>query len=266
MKCSLALINHMATKKQIIRTLSNQIESDYLLGGKWLPMDSSKKKQSQPQDYTQGKQLTKEAKACDTEKQGRLAEVAQAISQCRQCDLCKSRLNTVPGSGNTSARIMFVGEAPGQSEDEQALPFVGRAGQLLTNIINAMGLDRQDVFIGNILKCRPPDNRDPQAPEIDACIGFLKQQLEIIDPDIIVALGAHAARTLLNMDLPIGQLRGRVLEYRPDPMAKPIKLIATYHPAYLLRNYTPEARQRVWEDMQKVLQELGLPVPKIKKT
>jgi len=256
----------MATKKQIIRTLSNQIESDYLLGGKWLPMDPSKKKQSQAAGSVQGKQLTKDAGACDTEKKQRLAEVAQAISQCRQCDLCKSRLNTVPGSGNTNARIMFVGEAPGQSEDEQGLPFVGRAGQLLTNIINAMGLDRQDVFIGNVLKCRPPDNRDPQAPEIDACIGFLKQQLEIIDPDIIVALGAHAARTLLGMDLPIGQLRGRVLEYRPDPMAKPIKLIATYHPAYLLRNYTPEARMRVWEDMQKVLQELGLPLPKIKKT
>jgi DNA polymerase len=240
----------MTSKKQIIRTLGNQIESDYLLGGKWLPMpmESSKKKQSQ------------------TQKKGQLAEVAQAIGQCQRCELYRSRLNVVPGSGNANARIMFVGEAPGQSEDEQGLPFVGRAGQLLTNIINAMGLDRQDVFIGNILKCRPPNNRDPQAGEIDACIGFLRQQLEIIDPDIIVALGAHAARTLLNMDLPIGQLRGRVLEYRPDPMAKPIKLIATYHPAYLLRNYTSEARMRVWEDMQKVLQELGLPLPKIRKT
>jgi uracil-DNA glycosylase len=259
------LVDSMVSKKQIIRTLSNQVESDYLLGGKWLPMELSKKKQFQSPGDAQEEQLGKKTKPGTAQKQGPLAEIAQAVGQCKQCELYRTRLNVVPGDGNANARIMFVGEAPGQKEDEQGIPFVGRAGQLLTNIINAMGLDRKDVFIGNILKCRPPNNRDPKPDEKDACIGFLKQQLEIIDPDIIVALGAHAAHTLLETNSPIGQLRGRVLEYCPHPMARPIKLIATYHPAYLLRNYTPDARKRVWEDMKKVLKELGLPVPRAKK-
>ena len=138
---------------------------------------------------------------------------------------------------------------------------MGRAGVLLTKIIEAMGLTRQDVYICNILKCRPPGNRDPLPSEVGACREFLHEQQQIIEPEIIVALGAHAAHTLLETTTPIGQLRGRFHDYRSHPAAEPIKLAATYHPAYLLRNYSPENRRRVWLDMQMVLEELGLPVP-----
>jgi uracil-DNA glycosylase family 4 len=191
-----------------------------------------------------------------------LAKIADEVRQCCCCGLGKTRKNAVPGEGNPSARIVFVGEAPGGDEDEQGRPFVGRAGQLLDKIIAAMGLRRSDVFICNVLKCRPPDNRDPRPEEIVSCIPFLEKQLEIIKPEIIVALGAHAARTLLKSNAPIGQLRGKFLSYYTPSGYGPIKLMATYHPAYLLRNYSDDNRRRVWEDMQKVLRELGLPVPK----
>ena len=141
-------------------------------------------------------------------------------------------------------------------------PFVGRAGKLLTNIIEAMGLQREDVFIANILKCRPPDNRDPQASEVMACENYLFEQLDCIEPEIIVALGAHAAKTLLGTTEAIGKLRGRIHSYEPHPLASPIKLVATYHPAYLLRNYSQDTRRRVWQDMQIVLRELDLPIPR----
>jgi DNA polymerase len=156
---------------------------------------------------------------------------------------------------------MFIGEAPGADEDTQGRPFVGRAGQLLDRVIEACGLKRSDVFIGNILKCRPPENRDPRPEEIISCLPYLQQQIEIIEPEVIVALGAHAARTLLNTNKPIGQLRGHFHEYYAGIGRPPIKLMATYHTAYLLRNYSPENRKRVWEDMKKVLAEIGLPVP-----
>jgi uracil-DNA glycosylase len=194
----------------------------------------------------------------------KLAEIARTVARCTRCGLHPLRKKVVPGQGNPNARIVFVGEAPGESEDEQGLAFVGKAGKLLTNIIEAMGLSRDDVYICNILKCRPPGNRDPQSEEIVACIDYLYQQLDIIQPEIIVALGAHAARTLLGSPAPIGQLRGRVHQYQPHPLAKPIRLIATYHPAYLLRSYNYENRQRIWSDMQMVLKELGLPIPKMK--
>lgn len=190
-----------------------------------------------------------------------LKEVAKQVGECRLCEISQLRQNPVPGEGNCSARIVFVGEAPGADEDAQGCPFVGRAGQLLDKIINAMGLKRQEVFICNILKCRPPDNRDPKPQEIINCLGYLSKQLEAIDPEIIVALGAHAARTLLETNKPIGQLRGRFHDYYPSELTKPIKLMPTYHPAYLLRNYSHDNRMRVWEDMKKVLKELGLDVP-----
>jgi len=196
-----------------------------------------------------------------SEKADALEKIAEEARQCRLCELGSLRTNAVPGEGNPDARIMFVGEAPGADEDAQGRPFVGRAGQLLDKIINACGLKRSDVFIGNILKCRPPDNRDPRAEEIICCLPYLQRQIEIIKPEIIVALGAHAARTLLNTTKPIGQLRGQFHEYYAGLGSPPIKLMATYHTAYLLRNYSPENRRRVWEDMKKVLAELGLPVP-----
>ena len=198
---------------------------------------------------------------CSPETIKELEEIAEQTRQCRKCDLGYVRKNAVPGEGNTSARIMFVGEAPGADEDTQGKPFVGRAGQLLDKIIAACGLKRQDVWIGNILKCRPPDNRDPKPEEIIACIPYLQRQIELINPEIIVALGAHAAKTLLDTPKAIGQLRGMFHEYVPGLGHKPIKLMPTFHPAYLLRNYSDDNRRKVWEDMKKVLAELGLPIP-----
>jgi uracil-DNA glycosylase len=190
-----------------------------------------------------------------------LEDIDEQTRKCRKCELGSLRKNAVPGEGNTSARLMFVGEAPGADEDTQGRPFVGRAGQLLDKIIAACGLKRQDVWIGNILKCRPPDNRDPKPEEIIACIPYLQRQIELINPEIIVALGAHAAKTLLDTPKAIGQLRGVFHDYVPGIGHKPIKLMPTFHPAYLLRNYSDDNRRKVWEDMKKVLVELGLPVP-----
>jgi DNA polymerase len=194
-----------------------------------------------------------------------LDKLSEEVCKCTGCVLCKTRNKPVPGEGSYSARILFVGEAPGADEDAQGRPFVGRAGQLLDNIIGAMGLNRKDVYIGNILKCRPPDNRDPKPDEIISCLPYLQRQIELINPDIIVALGAHAARTLLNTNKPIGQLRGFFHDYPMGFERAPIKLMATYHPAYLLRNYSVDNRRRVWEDMKKVIEELGLPMPASKK-
>ena len=195
------------------------------------------------------------------EQAAELERIADEVSRCRKCGLGSLRTNAVPGEGSANARIMFVGEAPGADEDAQGRPFVGRAGQLLDKVIAACGLKRSDVFIGNILKCRPPDNRDPAADEIISCLPYLQRQIELINPEVIVALGAHAARTLLSTNKSIGQLRGQFHEYYAGIGRPPIKLMATYHTAYLLRNYSPENRRRVWEDMKKVLAELDLPVP-----
>jgi uracil-DNA glycosylase len=198
----------------------------------------------------------------DDTRESELAAIAEEVQKCCCCGLGKTRKHAVPGEGKPNAQIVFVGEAPGGDEDLQGRPFVGRAGQLLDKIIVAMGLQRKDVFICNVLKCRPPENRDPKPDEIISCIHFLEKQLEIIKPEIIVALGAHAARTLLKSNDPIGQLRGKFLSYYTASGYGPIKLMATYHPAYLLRNYSDDNRRRVWEDMQKVMRELDLPLPK----
>lgn len=190
-----------------------------------------------------------------------LEKIAAEVRVCRKCEIGSTRTHAVPGQGNPQARLVFVGEAPGADEDQQGLAFVGRAGKLLTQIIEAMGLARKEVFIGNILKCRPPGNRDPKLDEIENCRPYLKRQLELIQPEIIVALGAHAARTLLNCNDAIGKLRGRFHEFTFSEDLPPAKLMPTYHPAYLLRNYSYDNRKRVWEDMIKVLKELDLPVP-----
>ncbi|MCL2877710.1 MAG: uracil-DNA glycosylase [Acidobacteria bacterium] len=161
---------------------------------------------------------------------------------CKKCKLATTRTNLVFGSGNPHAELMFVGEAPGADEDAQGLPFVGRAGRLLTLIIESIGIRREDVYICNILKCRPPQNRDPEIDEIAACEGFLFRQIAAIQPKVIVALGSFGAQTLLRTTESIGKLRGRLTNYRG------VKLIATYHPAYLLRS--PMEKRKVWEDMR----------------
>jgi len=183
------------------------------------------------------------------------------IALCEKCILHTTRTQAVPGEGCAQATLMFVGEAPGADEDAQGRPFVGRAGALLDKIINACALNRCDVYITNILKCRPPGNRDPHPDEIAQCLSYLEAQIKAIQPTVIVALGAHAARTLLGTDAPIGKMRGLFHEYTPSGTERPIKLMPTYHPAYLLRNYSHENRKRVWEDMKKVIEALGLPLP-----
>jgi DNA polymerase len=181
---------------------------------------------------------------------GTLEDVRVEMGDCRRCILADSRKNLVFGEGSPQAELVFVGEAPGADEDAQGRPFVGRAGQLLTRIIEAMKLRRSDVYICNILKCRPPGNRNPAPGEIGACEPFLRKQLEAIGPRVICALGTFAAKTLLRTESPITVLRGRFHDYQG------IKLMPTYHPAYLLRN--PGAKKMVWEDVQTIMRELGI--------
>ena len=174
-----------------------------------------------------------------------LAAVRADIGDCTRCKLHSlGRTQIVFGVGNPEADLMFVGEAPGRDEDLQGFPFVGRAGQLLTKIIEAIGLKREDVYIANVIKCRPPENRNPEPDEVETCEPFLFRQIDIIKPKVIVALGKFGAQTLLRTLDPISRLRGRVYDYRGA------KLIPTFHPAYLLRN--PSSKREVWEDMKLV--------------
>jgi len=177
-----------------------------------------------------------------------LDDIRAELGDCQRCALHATRRNLVFGEGSPQAELVFVGEAPGADEDQQGRPFVGRAGQLLTKIIEAMGLKREQVYICNILKCRPPGNRNPLAEEILACEPFLIRQLEAIGPQVICALGTFAARTLLKTEAPITVLRGRFHDYHGIP------LMPTYHPAYLLRN--PSAKKQVWEDVQQIMTRL----------
>lgn len=165
----------------------------------------------------------------------------RTVAECTQCGLDATRTQTVFGVGNRKAQWMFVGEAPGLDEDRQGEPFVGRAGQLLNAMLFALGLKREDVYIANVLKCRPPKNRDPQPNEVACCEPYLIRQIELIQPRLIVALGRHAAHSLLKSELPLAKLRGQRLTYHGIP------LIATYHPAYLLRN--PIDKRKAWDDL-----------------
>jgi len=178
---------------------------------------------------------------------GGLLDLKERIKDCQKCPLAKTRTHLVFGAGDEHAKLMFVGEAPGRDEDLQGEPFVGKSGQLLTKIINSIGLKRTDVYIANILKCRPPGNRNPEPYEIAMCQGYLSKQISIIKPKIICTLGKFAAQTLLNSQQPISQLRGRFFEYMGA------KLIPTFHPAYLL--YNPNEKKLVWQDMKKIKAE-----------
>jgi uracil-DNA glycosylase len=183
-----------------------------------------------------------------------LARIRDEIGDCTRCKLhTLGRTQIVFGVGNPDADLMFVGEAPGADEDIQGIPFVGKAGQLLTKMIEAMGFQRDDVYIANVLKCRPPGNRNPEPDEIATCEPFLFQQLASVEPKVVIALGAFAARTLLQTDAPISRLRGRVFDYRGA------KLIPTFHPSYLLRS--PGNKREAWDDLKLALSILGRPVP-----
>jgi len=185
-----------------------------------------------------------------------LPKIREDIGDCTRCKLHKGRHKIVFGDGSAKAQLVFVGEGPGADEDAQGLPFVGRAGKLLTQMIEAMGLQRKDVYICNVVKCRPPENRAPEPDEVATCSPYLLRQIDVIQPKVIVCLGAVAAKTLLQTNRGITQFRGQWLEWRGR------KLMATYHPAYLLRN--PNAKGEVWKDLQKVMAELGLQLPKKK--
>lgn len=178
----------------------------------------------------------------------RLDILKKEVSACKKCPLARTRTNVVFGSGSAHAKLMFVGEAPGMDEDLQGLPFVGRAGQLLTKIIESIKLKREDVFIANVLKCRPPENRNPLPSEIIECEPYLIRQVELIRPKIICALGKFSAQTLLRTETPITKLRGQFYDYHG------ILLMPTFHPAYLLRN--PNDKRLVWEDMKMIRKKL----------
>ena len=183
-----------------------------------------------------------------------LLKTREDLGECTRCKLHKTRHKIVFGDGSPKADLVFIGEGPGADEDAQGLPFVGRAGKLLTQMIEAMGLQRRDVYICNVVKCRPPENRQPEKDEVTACSPFLFRQLDVLKPKVIVCLGSTAAQTLLQTNRGISHFRGEWLDFRG------YKMLATYHPAYLLRN--PGAKGEVWKDLQKVMAELGLEVKK----
>ncbi|NTU42515.1 MAG: uracil-DNA glycosylase [Nitrospirales bacterium] len=188
-----------------------------------------------------------------------LQALREEIGDCRRCGLCAGRSNIVFGEGSPEARIMFIGEAPGREEDNQGRPFVGEAGQLLTRLIEKMGFQRGDVYIANIVKCRPPENRDPHGDEIAACLPFLRKQIEICSPEVIVSLGKIATHTLLGLKesmarFSITKTRGRFYEYQAEN--RTIPLMPTFHPAYLIRN--PKEKWLTWEDALAVLKRLGM--------
>ena len=183
-----------------------------------------------------------------------LEGLRQSIGDCRRCRLCQGRTKLVFGEGSPEARLVFVGEGPGRDEDLAGLPFVGDAGKLLTKIIAAMGLRREEVYICNVVKCRPPKNRDPQEDEVETCLPFLRGQLHLIRPEVICTLGRVAAQALLGQEFRITRERGTWYTFMETP------LMPTFHPAYLLRN--PSAKRQVWEDVKKVMKHLGLEVKK----
>ena len=185
--------------------------------------------------------------------------IREDIGDCTRCRLSQQRKNIVFGVGNENADIMFIGEGPGADEDEQGLPFVGRAGQLLNNMISAMGIKHDDVYIANVVKCRPPGNRTPERDECDTCSPFLMRQIHTVQPKVIVALGAVASKNLLGVNDSMANLRGRFYDFRIQELPN-TKLIVTYHPAYLLRD--PRQKAEAWKDLKMVMEYLRMPLPK----
>jgi len=244
-----------ATARAIVR---QHLRTDQLLGLRSVPLVATSSSAPVPTSHW------KPGDAAANAERLRALDQTQ-VKGCRKCRLCEGRTQTVFGQGNPAARLAFVGEGPGFEEDKQGLAFVGAAGQLLTKMISAMGASRDEVYICNVVKCRPPDNRTPQADEILACSPYLHEQLAIIRPEIIVALGAPAAKMLLNTAESIGKLRGRFHEFHGEGESGAglsIRVMPTYHPAYLLR--TPEDKVKVWADLQLVMAELGLKQPQAK--
>lgn len=227
------------SRKELSEQILGHLELYRELGVRWLSPPKPKRPQPVPRA---GSAAAGAAPVAAAEADEDLDAIRADLKDCRRCKLSAGRTNIVFGSGNPNADLMFIGEAPGGEEDTQGLPFVGRAGQLLTKIIESVGISRKDVYICNIVKCRPPGNRNPEPDEIRACEQFVFRQIAAVKPRIICTLGAFGAQTVLRTTEPIGRLRGRLLDYRGR------KLVATFHPAYLLRN--PIEKRKVWEDMQ----------------
>ena len=259
-------------RRRAAQALRQSLETDALLGLSEVPIPKHAVQSLRSSDRSAAPQSSAKARAAkrpnivgpDNEtKAERLKALAQQYADgCQKCHLAQSRNKVVFGQGAADTNLVFVGEAPGAEEDRQGLAFVGRAGQLLTRMVEAMGLTRDQVYICNVLKCRPPGNRTPSADEIAACSPILMQQLQIIEPKVIVALGAPASQTLLETKESIGRLRGRFHDFYPSGsplVGEPVKLMPTYHPAYLLRS--PADKRKAWEDLQLVMAELGLPLP-----
>jgi len=272
----------------IARALKDRFESDALLGARALPVriprrPAAVKRQAAPRQPVHGSTDAGDQEAARAEARGsspprppvspeeaerRRSELdhinKDEVKTCAKCGLAETRTKTVFGQGSPTARIVFVGEAPGHDEDISGEAFVGRAGKLLTDMIQkGMGLRREDVFICNVLKCRPPNNRTPAADEVVACRDYLWHQIEIIQPEVIIALGAPASQTLLGTREGIGRLRGCFHEFYPSGsslIGEPIPLMPTYHPAYLLRS--PGEKVKAWSDLKMVMARLGIPIPR----
>ena len=247
-----------AQSDDIRASLRQQLETDQLLGLHEVPIAKDV-----AAAIGRGAPVASGASTeASAEQQAQLQELDESqVVDCKKCQLCETRTRTVFGQGSANARLVFVGEAPGYEEDQKGLAFVGRAGQLLTKMILAMGLSREEVFICNVLKCRPPNNRTPAADEIASCSPYLFEQLQIIQPEIVCALGAPAAQTLLNTKEAIGRLRGRFHDFYTSgapTIGDCVPLMPTYHPAYLLRS--PGEKKKTWADLQLIMAKLGLPV------
>jgi len=245
----------MADESDKLRRAARQlIETEELLGGSFIPSDRAAASGAQPAGDDAARQ--QKAKA--------LAELdAGEVRICRRCGLAGGRTNTVFGEGNPDAEVVFVGEGPGQEEDLTGRPFVGRAGELLTKMIQAMGLKREDVYICNVIKCRAPNNRVPNPEEAAACWDYLVRQLQIIGPKVIVTLGNPATQALLRTRTGITRLRG---QWQSLPLIgeglEGTAVMPTFHPAFVLRQYTEDVRGKVWSDLQEVMARLGLPLAK----
>lgn len=243
----------MQNKNEVLDRLYSAMELYRELGFKYLPVNKENvegliKRGRTTERAAPDIQHKEEVRPQGTKKDA-LKALRERIGDCSRCKLSDKRNNLVFGEGSADADIMFIGEGPGREEDLKARPFVGDAGKLLTNLIVKLGMKREDVYIANIIKCRPPYNRDPEEDEVSSCRPFVEEQVEIIKPKVIVCLGRVAAQTLLNVKIPISRMRGNFFDFNGIPV------MPTFHPAYLLRN--PKDKWLTWDDMQKVMKEVG---------
>ncbi|MEE9212032.1 MAG: uracil-DNA glycosylase [Phycisphaeraceae bacterium] len=235
------------------RVLRQHVQTDRLLGAEAVPI-------GQRPLFQQTSQLPNRHPTLDRPAKSRVLETmdTEQVRGCTKCGLCHSRTQTVFGEGDPDAQLMFIGEGPGQNEDQQGRPFVGRAGELLNKQIKAMGLERQQVYITNIVKCRPPNNRTPAPDEVAACADYLRRQIATIQPRVIITVGAPATKVLLQTREGITRLRGIWHSYSGlEPDGPAIGVMPTFHPAFLLRAYTPDNRRKVWSDLQQVMAKLA---------